>query len=54
MIAYVLGVVGIICGIWTAKKRNGNWLDMAQYSIGFGLAFFLLTYLFLLILNAIL
>lgn len=51
MIAYIAGVIGIIMGVRTAAKRGGNRLDKAQYSIGFGLAFFLIAYLVLLILN---
>ena len=51
MIAYIAGVIGIIIGVRTAAKRGGNRLDKAQYGIGFGLAFFLIAYLVLLILN---
>jgi uncharacterized protein HemY len=52
MIAFVTGLAGIFYGIWTAKKRGGNRMDMAQYGFGFGVAFFLITYLLLLILSA--
>ncbi len=34
--------LGIFFGIRTAKKRNGNRLDMAQYAFGFAIAFGLL------------
>jgi len=51
MLAYVAGILGIFLGLRSARKRGGNRMDMAQYGIGYGLAFFLLTYLALLILN---
>jgi len=54
MIAYALGILGIVMGVMTAKKRGGNRMDMAQYGVGFGIAFFLVSYLILLIINAFL
>lgn len=51
MIAYVIGIIGILVGVRTAHSRGGNRLDKAQYGIGFGLAFFLVAYLLLLILR---
>lgn len=53
MIAIVIGILGVIVGMLTARKRGGNRKDMAQFGFGYGAAFFLLSYLVLLILNAI-
>ncbi len=35
-------LIGVGLGIRTARKRNGNRLDMAQYAAGYGIAFTLL------------
>ena len=35
-------VFGVIYGTLTARRRNGNRLDMAQYAAGYGIAFTLL------------
>ena len=51
MLAYVAGIIGIGLGVRKARKRGGNRLDMAQYGVGYGLAFFLIAYLVLLIIN---
>ena len=42
MIILASALFGILLGISTARKRNGNRLDMAQYAAGFGIAFALL------------
>ncbi|MEM7752918.1 MAG: hypothetical protein AAF230_05845 [Pseudomonadota bacterium] len=42
MIVIASGLFGIFQGYRTAKRRNGNKLDMAQYAAGFGIAFTLL------------
>ena len=49
MIAAIAGIIGALIGVRTAAKRGGNRADMAQYGVGYGLAFFLLTWLVLLI-----
>ena len=51
MIAYIIGIIGILAGVRVAKKRGGNRMDLAQYGVGFGLAFFLAAYLLLLIIR---
>ena len=53
MLAYIAGLVGVGLGIRTAWRRHGNRADMAQYAVGFGLTFFLLAYLALAILAAL-
>lgn len=35
-------VFGILFGAYTARKRGGNKLDMAQYAAGFAIAFMLI------------
>ena len=42
MIIIACAVFGILIGISTARKRDGNKLDMAQYAAGYGIAFVLL------------
>ncbi|WP_171090573.1 MULTISPECIES: hypothetical protein [unclassified Ruegeria] len=34
-----MAILGAILGALTAKKRNGNGADMAQYAAGYGIAF---------------
>ncbi|WP_300066740.1 hypothetical protein [uncultured Ruegeria sp.] len=34
-----MALIGAILGALTARKRNGNAADMAQYAAGFGIAF---------------
>ncbi|WP_298847723.1 hypothetical protein [uncultured Ruegeria sp.] len=34
-----MAILGAILGALTAKKRNGNGADMAQYATGYGIAF---------------
>lgn len=42
MIVIACALIGIFMGYRTAKARNGNRLDMAQYAAGYGIAFTLL------------
>ena len=42
MIVLAAGLIGGILGYMTAKKRDGNGLDMAQYATGYAIAFMLL------------
>ncbi|MEO9682703.1 MAG: apolipoprotein acyltransferase [Tateyamaria sp.] len=39
MIVIVAAIIGAFVGGFTARKRNGNKLDIAQYAAGYGLAF---------------
>lgn len=39
MIVIAGALLGAILGAMTARKRNGNKLDMLQYAAGFGIAF---------------
>ncbi len=39
MIMIVSTLVGIAFGVNSARRRNGNRLDMAQYAAGYGIAF---------------
>jgi len=39
MITLVFALVGALVGGFTAKKRGGNRLDIAQYAAGYGMAF---------------
>ncbi|MFY2824862.1 hypothetical protein [Ruegeria sp. MALMAid1280] len=34
-----MAILGAILGALTARKRNGNTADMAQYAAGYGIAF---------------
>ncbi|WP_299558459.1 apolipoprotein acyltransferase [uncultured Sulfitobacter sp.] len=42
MIVIGAAIIGAIVGGMTAKKRNGNRKDIAQYAAGYGLAFMIL------------
>lgn len=39
MIVIVSLVLGVLYGVHTARKRNGNRLDMAQFGAAYGMAF---------------
>lgn len=39
MIVIACAVIGALLGYTTAKKRDGNGLDRAQYAAGFAIAF---------------
>ncbi|GAA6175530.1 apolipoprotein acyltransferase [Sulfitobacter pacificus] len=39
MIVIGLGIIGVLWGGYTARKRGGNRKDMAQYAAGFAMAF---------------
>ncbi|MEO0402709.1 MAG: apolipoprotein acyltransferase [Pseudomonadota bacterium] len=39
MIVILAAILGAIIGGYTARKRGGNRLDMAQYAAGYALAF---------------
>ncbi|MBO9464494.1 hypothetical protein TRP8649_02637 [Pelagimonas phthalicica] len=39
MIVILGAVIGALIGGFTAKKRNGNTADIAQYATGFAIAF---------------
>lgn len=54
MILIGMAIIGIGLGLMTARKRNGNRLDMAQYAAGFGIAFLLLGLFLTIILERIL
>lgn len=41
MIVITALILGIVIGATTARRRNGNRLDMAQYAAGYGVAFML-------------
>lgn len=46
-------LIGVGLGIRTARKRNGNRLDMAQYAAGFGIAFTILGYIITVVIERI-
>ena len=46
-------LIGMGLGLRTARKRNGNRLDMAQYAAGYGIAFTLLGILVTIIIERI-
>ena len=39
MIMIASALIGIALGLNSARRRNGNRLDMAQYAAGYGIAF---------------
>lgn len=42
MLNIIGGVCGIVLGLWTARRKGGNRLDMAHYATIFGIIGFLL------------
>lgn len=38
MIVLIAAAIGIALGVFAAKRRNGNRLDMLQYAAGYGIA----------------
>ena len=51
MIYIPAAIVGAVLGAYTARKRGGNTLDMAQYAAGYGIVFALLGLLVTIILH---
>ena len=51
MIILAFLLIGVGLGLRTARKRNGNRLDMAQYAAGYGIAFTLLGFLVTIVLE---
>lgn len=45
MIVIVGALLGAIIGGTTAKRRKGNWPDIAQYATGYAIAFGLIGFL---------
>ncbi|WP_299876039.1 apolipoprotein acyltransferase [uncultured Sulfitobacter sp.] len=41
MIVIIMGLIGAVIGGQTARKRQGNRKDIAQYAAGYGIAFML-------------
>lgn len=41
MIVIILGLIGAVIGGQTARRRQGNRKDIAQYAAGYGIAFML-------------
>ena len=39
MIVIISALLGAIVGFWSAKKRRGNAMDIAQYVVGHTIAF---------------
>lgn len=54
MIVIVSGLLGGATGYLTAKKRNGNGLDRAQYAAGYAIAFMLVGLFLTLIIDRLL
>ena len=51
MIVIVSAIIGALSGGITAKRRNGNAADIAQYATGFGIAFALVGLILTIILE---
>lgn len=51
MIYTLAGLFGIALGALRAKKRGGNWADMAQFAAAHGIAFLLLGFIVTLIVH---
>ena len=42
MTVIVSALVGVVLGVLSARRHNGNRFDIAQYAAGYGIAFALL------------
>ncbi|MEL6619927.1 MAG: apolipoprotein acyltransferase [Pseudomonadota bacterium] len=51
MIYIPAAIIGALLGGYTARKRGGNGLDVAQYAAGYGIVFALLGLLLTIILH---
>lgn len=40
---WIVAALGVLFGIWQAKKRKGKLLDMAQYGAVYGIVFAILA-----------
>ena len=47
----LLGILGVVLGARTAKKRNGTRADIAQYAAVYGIFFALIGLIFTIILD---
>ncbi|MGC1496687.1 MAG: apolipoprotein acyltransferase [Sulfitobacter sp.] len=54
MIIIVLGILGALMGGFTARKRRGNHKDIAQYAVGFAMAFMVVGMILTVILDRLL
>lgn len=51
MIYTLAGLFGIALGAFRAKKRGGDFADMAQFAAGYGIAFLLIGFIATLIVH---
>lgn len=51
MIVLISALLGAAIGAFQAKKRGGNRKDIAQYAVGYGIAFTLLGFVFAVVLD---
>lgn len=54
MIVIVLAILGAVIGGLTARKRNGNRKDIAQYAAGYAMAFIIVGMVLTVILDRVL
>jgi len=46
MVSLIAFVIGLVYGGWRAKRRGGNWMDMVQYALVFGLIALVISLIF--------
>ncbi|MEN8891885.1 hypothetical protein [Planktotalea arctica] len=51
MIFTIAGLLGAVLGAFRAKKRGGNWADIAQFAVGHAIAFALIGFILTLIVH---
>ena len=54
MIVILLAAIGAVIGGLTARKRNGNRKDIAQYAAGFAMAFIIVGMILTVVLDRVL
>jgi uncharacterized membrane protein len=52
MLNFIGGGLGIVLGLWTARRRGGNRLDMAHYATIFGILGFVIGAVAMLVIPA--
>lgn len=53
MIVFIAVLCGAVLGAYTARRRGGSGLDIAQYAAGYGIAFGVLGLLLTIVLGAL-
>ena len=45
MLSLIGGLLGALWGAWLAHKRGGNGMDIAQYAVGYGIFWTIISFI---------